>query len=120
MSGNDGRYGSNDHGFGSNDHGYDSNDHGFDPDDHGYDCNDHGFGLGVGLGAGLGVGNLQKNDTDYQRVKCQVWDVRVTCYLTYTAAATSALAAKGVRLRRQSLRLRQSPVGDQVIDHELH
>jgi len=77
MSGNDGRFDSYDHGFDHNDHGYDSNDHGYDHDDHGY-------GLGVGLGAGLGAGNLQKNHTDYQRVKCQVWDVRVTYYFIYT------------------------------------
>ena len=37
--------------------------------------------LGAGLGGGLGAGNLQETHTDYQRVKCQVWDVRVDVVL---------------------------------------
>ena len=34
--------------------------------------------LGAGLGVGLGAGNTCKNLADYQWVKYQVWDVRVS------------------------------------------
>ena len=40
-----------------------------------------GAGLGAGLGVGLGAGKLRKSPTDYQRVMCQVWDVRVDVFL---------------------------------------
>ena len=46
-----------------------------------------GVGIGVGLGVGLGVGSGRKIPTDNQRVKCQVWDVRVKGGITYAGPA---------------------------------